>query len=229
MEENFAPHAASETIASPEATDAQPVEQPTTYAESNPTIGNPVGLVMFTVLYFITCGYYSIFWAYYNCKALSLPGKGKIGHFVYGVFLPVSLHEIIKKIETKAVEANHPIKMFAIPCGIAYFLLSAFQRLDHTLIGALASLVLFGILLVTQSRINKINRAVRPYAWGLKPYNKAQKVLMSIFGVIIMGYLGLLIYGLTDPEIRKETGMDQDNSARTNLLLHKTIPAIKAK
>jgi len=54
-------------------------------------------------------------------------------------------------------------------------------------------------------------------------------VLMSVFGVIIMGYLGLLIYGLTDPEIRKEAGMDQDKSARTNLLLHKTIPAIKSK
>jgi hypothetical protein len=229
MEENFAPHAASETIASPEATDAQPVEQPTTYAESNPTIGNPMGLLMFTVMYFITFGYYSIFWAYYNCKALSLPGKGKIGHLVYGIFLPVSLHEIIRKIETKAVEANHPIKMFAVPFGIAYFLLSAFNRLGHSVIGFIAGLVLFMILLETQSHINKINRAVHPYAWGLKPYNTAQKVLMSIFGVIIVGIFGLIIYGFTDPEILEEAGMDVKKPAPTNPLMFKTIPAINSK
>lgn len=223
MEENFAPNAAFETIASPEATDAQPVEQPTTYAESNPTIGNPMGLVMFTVMYFITFGFYSIFWAYYNCKALNLPSKGRIGQFVYGIFLPVSLHEIIRKIETKAVEANHPIKMYAVPFGIAYFFMSAFNRLDHSVIGIIAGLVLFVILLVTQSRINKINRAVHPYAWGLKPYNTAQKVLMSVFGVIIMGYFGLLIYGLTDPEIRKEAGLDAEKLAPTSPYMLKTI------
>lgn len=188
MEENFAPHAASETIASPEVTDVQPVEQPTVYKESNPSIGMPVGLYQFTLAFGITFGLYTFFWAYENFKRLQIPGKGKLGHVVFGIFAPMSLKEMLTAFEKRSIDAGHPMKFHAIPLAIAFFIVHVITKIpafDTVVVDLIAGLGSFAIPFYIQCKINALNRATHPYAWGLKPYTKAQKILFAFFTVLI--------------------------------------------
>lgn len=168
----------------------QETETPSAYAESNPSIGVPMGLYQFTLIYVLTCGLYPFYWAYQNFKSLKVPTKDKVGQIASGIFLFITMSTLLKSFEQRAIAANHPMTFNSTYLGHAYTLACIYPLIPFNVFLPLSLISVaiaagFFIPLYVQHRINVLNRAVHPYAWGLKPYTTAQKILFAVITIAI--------------------------------------------
>ena len=145
----------------PKDSSDKPLEQPK-------PIGYAVSNLKFSLMIVLTLGYYVIWWAYKNYRALQIPGPNKLGSVVYAVFFPISFFNLLKGVEAEAVSHDIPFRLNKLLVAVMYFLFitatKIFVRNEETVLIALITAIISLIIVFFGHReVLEVNRKIGAY------------------------------------------------------------------
>ncbi len=126
-------------------------------------IGYAASNLKFWVMSVITFGYYVLWWAYKNFHAMRIPGPNKFGSLIFACFFPISMFELLKAIEAKAVSRGIPFRLNKLLVAVLYFVFLTTMKLalkseETAILGLLAGILALVCVFFAHRQILKINR-----------------------------------------------------------------------
>jgi hypothetical protein len=153
-----------------------------------------VGIGKLAVMSLVTCGFYELFWFYWQWKAASRISGDKLWAPVLALFSGLTSYFLFKRINAEG--ERHGVSIAAGPLALAVFLMTATWRLPNAF--WLISLFSFLPLLWVQAAVNRLNAKVAP---DLDPNTRFSG--WNIAGIVVgLIVLALSIVGTFLPDTR---------------------------
>lgn len=160
----------------------------------NQPIGFPVATKKFWIMNIATLGIYRIWWAAKNFQAFAIPNKNRFFNLFFGLFLSVSLIQLLKALAKAYTENNMRFGLNILGLAIAFFTTDIIIRASFDKPFLIAIFLDTLLLSPVQNAILELNRQARPKAAINSKFSLSEIVLCSVGSLGLLAQLSKIIF-----------------------------------